>query len=181
MIPLAWSRFNDVGWILSDKGESGVDTVFTLAGIYLVLGVLFLGWVIYLVLAWRGVRREAGEIYALKRERGELHSHVGEAPFRKAYIASEGPRASTYWFAAALVCVLVLPPLMAVFTRVWYEVWVLAGRDEVFATSTMVHTFFTFLFCSSVIFGVLWITMRRFYMRLPPDLRRAERKLNQGG
>jgi len=181
MMPLAWSRLNDVGWILSDKGESGIDTVFTLSGIYTVLGLLFLGWAVYLVLAWRSVRHEAGEIYTLKRERGELHPHVDETAFRKAFIASEGPRASTYWFAAALACVIFLPPLMAVFTRIWYEVWVMTGRDEVFAASTMVHTFFMFLFCSSVMIGVLWVTMRRFYLRLPPDLRQAERKLNREG
>ena len=139
---------------------------------------LFLLWALFLIWRWRATRVEAADVYAAKREYGELAAHVDEASFTQSYMRSEAPRAATYLFICAFICAMALPPAMLVFSNLWDEVWSLTGELPEAARGTLVHTFSTFLACMGVMVGVLAVAMHRFHTRTPPSLRTAIRQLN---
>ena len=142
------------------------------------LVAVFAAWGAFILWRWWQARQEAPVVYAAKRAHGELADHVDEETFIAAYRAAEFPRRHAYIFGAGVLCFIALPPLTAVFSRAWYEIWTLAGRFEPAANGTMVYTFAMFLFCMVVMIGVLYFTLKHYYTNPPDDLRQAIRKLN---
>ncbi|MEM7768297.1 MAG: hypothetical protein AAF253_12535 [Pseudomonadota bacterium] len=132
------------------------------------------------VLAWRwsATRTDAARVYAAKREQGEIAAHVDEADFRDAYVRAEAPRGATHFFLAALASAILIPPLMAIFSSLWHEVWTLTGQWAPTAQGTMVHTFSMFLMMMAAMIAILAFTMRRYHSRTPPNLRQAIQQLN---
>ncbi|MCI4643764.1 MAG: hypothetical protein MRY64_03160 [Hyphomonadaceae bacterium] len=155
-----------------------LDPVYEVPDLLILLPLLFLAWGGFIAWRWYRTFQAASTFYALKRQQGELDSHVSEEDFRAGYIEAEAPRAATYAFAAALVCALLIPPGIAIFSQLWYEVWTLTGRYEPTATGTMIHTFGTFLFCVALMVAVLYVSMKRYYSNLPPRLSEVIRQLN---
>ncbi len=145
-----------------------------------VLGVAFGLWAGVIAYRVYQARRQVGPVYTALRERGELAGHVGEPAFRRAYLAAEGPRGGIYTLVCALLCTVAIPPMMAVFSQVWHEIWLMTGRFQPAARGTLVYTFSLFLMSMGIMITVLWVGLRRYYMRRPKDLRRAVRDLNEG-
>jgi len=141
----------------------------------------FLAWGAVIAWRWAVTRSEAGEIYAAKREQGEIAHHVAPDDFREAYIRAEAPRGATYFYGAALACGLVTPPLMAVFARLWQEIWMLTGAWPPTGPGTMVYTFSLFLATMAAMMAIAAFAMRRYHERTPPNLRQAIRQLNAAG
>lgn len=139
---------------------------------------LFLAWGVFLAWQWTQTKSLASDVFEAKREQGELASHVKEDDFVDAFVASEAPRRGLYFFLAALVCAVSIPPAMALFSQLWYEVWTITGRFEPVANGTLIYTFATFVFCMALMVGVLYAAMRRFYELQPPDLKDAISNLN---
>lgn len=145
--------------------------------VWFLIGVFAL-WGLFILWRWWQARREAPIVYAAKRKHGELADHVDEATFVSAYRAAEFPRRHAYVYAAGLLCFVGIPPLAAVFSQAWYEIWTLAGRFEPVANGTMVYTFALFLFCMAVMIAVLYVVLRHYYTNPPDDLNQTIRKLN---
>lgn len=156
-----------------------LDPVFEVPHVIAIAVIGFLLWAALLAWRWWNARNFAVDVYDAKRSQGELDAKVSEEAFRAAYLRAEAPIGETHIFGAALVCTLIIPPLISVFTRLWYEVWTLAGRFEPAATGTMVHTFGTFLFCMCIMVAVLYAALKRHYNNLPPSLNEAIRALNK--
>ncbi|MEL6568730.1 MAG: hypothetical protein AAFQ22_09950 [Pseudomonadota bacterium] len=149
----------------------------------LLLSAMVLGILVWAgVLAWRWWQtfQEVGEMYARKRELGELLPHVELEDFKPAYIAAEAPVKGTHIFAAATTSLVLMPLGIWFFGALWYEIWLLAGRNEVAANGTMIHTFATFVFIMGIMIAVLYWTMKRYYENLPLSLGAAIRRLNTG-
>lgn len=140
--------------------------------------LLFAGWGALLFWQWRQTRALASEVFEAKKEQGEIARHVNEADFVDAFMAAETPRRGLYFFLSALICAVAIPPAMALFSQLWYEVWTLTGRFEPVANGTLIYTFATFVFCMGLMVGVLYTAMRRFYAFQPPDLKDAISTLN---
>lgn len=150
-----------------------VETVLLLAG----LG--FAAWGALLAWRWKSARNFAPQVYAAKRKQGELDAHVGEAEFVEAYMRAEAPRAPLYFFSAALASAILIPPMMGVFSWVWHQIWLVTGQYEPVATGRMVHTFALFVLSMLVMIGLLALSMRRYYLTAPPDLKKAIKQLNE--
>ncbi|MEL6662110.1 MAG: hypothetical protein AAFO57_01245 [Pseudomonadota bacterium] len=149
----------------------------------LMLAAMVAGIIIWgAVLAWQWWRTmtEASDIYAAKREIGELRPHVRLEDFKTVYIAAEAPVKGTHLFAAAATSMAAMPLGIWFFSALWYEIWLLAGRVEVAANGTMIHTFATFVFIMAIMIGVLYWTLKRYYENLPPSLSAGMRQLNAG-
>ncbi len=146
-----------------------------LLGLFLVTFGL---WGAFLVWRWAATRHLAGLVYAAKRDGGELAAHVSQDVFRRAFMASEGPRAATHVFVAAVICTLAIPPLMSVFTALWHEVWLLTNAPEELRKGTMVHTFCLFLLAMGTMVAVLWQAMKRYHVSASPPLATVIRRLN---
>ncbi|MEM9739061.1 MAG: hypothetical protein AAF829_04270 [Pseudomonadota bacterium] len=144
----------------------------------MVLGIL--GWGSVLALRWWQTISEADDIYARKRELGELLPHVELDDFKPAYIAAEAPVKGTHMFAAAATSMVLMPLGVWFFSALWYEIWLLAGRIEIAANGTMIHTFSTFVFIMGIMIAVLYFSMKRHYENLPQSLSAAIRRLNAG-
>lgn len=142
----------------------------------ILLGVL--GWGAVLALGWWQTFREVEDMYARKRELGELLPHVTLEDFKPAYIAAEAPVKGTHIYAAAATSLILMPLGIWFFSALWYEVWLLAGRIEVAANGTMIHTFATFLFIIGIMIATLYWTLKRYYENLPRPLNAAIRQLN---
>ena len=158
-----------------------LEPLFEAQHVLIFLLIVFLAWGALLAWQWMQTKTLARDVYEAKREQGELSSHVGEEDFVSAFVAAEAPRRGLYFFSAALVCALAIPPAMTLFSRLWYEVWTLTGRFEPAANGTLVYTFATFVFCMCLMVCVLYITMQRFYALQPPDLKDAISTLNGAG
>lgn len=154
------------------------DTLIQLPVLLTALLVLYLLWGGFLAWRWRATQRLGADVYAAKREQGELKPDVSAAAFLPAFMASEGPRAPTYFFLSALACTLALPPLMAGFGLLWEAVWQGTGAWPPTGPGTLVHTFSLFLFSMGVMIGVLAFAMRRYHLNAPPNLKRAIDDLN---
>ncbi|MEM0985909.1 MAG: hypothetical protein AAGJ32_06665 [Pseudomonadota bacterium] len=140
---------------------------------------IFLVWGAVLTWRWSTTRSDAARVYAARMEQGALAEHVTQDAFENAYLQSEAPRGATYFFAAALLVGLVVPPVMMVFSRLWFEIWTLAGRWPPTAPGTMVHTFGMFLAMMAAMIAIAAFAMRRYHMRTPLNLRQAIDALNK--
>lgn len=157
-----------------------IQPLFEVGGLYAFLALALLGWGAMLAYQWRSTWRLSDEVYDARREQGALAPHVERDAFRRAYMTAEAPRRTLYMFIAALVCTLALPPLMLMFSEVWYVIWTWTGRFEPAANDTMIHTFGLFVFSVGVMIGVLWLALSRYYSNLPPVLEDEVAKLNRG-
>ena len=155
-----------------------LDPVYQVPDLLIFLPLLFLAWGGFIAWRWYRAYTSAQLFHILKQEQGELSESVSLEDFREGYLAAEAPRAATYAFACALICAVLIPPGIALFSQLWYEAWILAGRYEPAARGTMIHTFGTFLFCVALMVGVLYIAMKRYYSNLPPRLSDIIRQLN---
>jgi len=156
------------------------EILIQLSTILTVLGLAFALWAGVIAYRLYQARKQVGPVFSALRERGELAGHVPEETFRRAYLAAESPRGGVYTLACALLCTVAIPPMMAVFSEVWHEIWLLTGRFQPAARGTLVYTFSLFLMSMGVMIAVLWFGLRRYHMRRPKDLRRAIRDLNEG-
>ncbi|MEO0465332.1 MAG: hypothetical protein AAF216_02220 [Pseudomonadota bacterium] len=155
-----------------------LDPLFEAQHVAYFLLFLFLAWGALLAWQWMNTKALAKDVYEAKREQGELADHVDEDTFVDVFTAAEAPRRGLYFFLSALVCGLAIPPAMALFSNLWYEVWSLTGRFEPVANGTLVYTFATFVFCMGVMVAVLYLAMKRFYALQPPNLKDAISNLN---
>ncbi|MEO0754348.1 MAG: hypothetical protein AAFY85_06070 [Pseudomonadota bacterium] len=142
------------------------------------LALAFLAWGCVLVWRWQQTQRDASVIFSAKREQGEIATPVTEADFAAAYVRSESPRAATYFYLCALVCAVLVPPAIAIFSSAWDEIWALTGGWPPTARGTLVHTFSTFLAAMGTMVAVLAFAMRRYHSNTPPNLRQAIQDLN---
>lgn len=155
-----------------------LDPVYEVPDLLILLPLLFLAWGGFIAWRWYRTYKSADAFYALKQQQGELSGTVSAEDFRAGYLAAEAPRAATYAFVSALLVAVLIPPGIALFSRLWYEIWTLTGRYEPTATGTMIHTFGTFLFCVALMVAVLYLSMKRYYSNLPPRLSDVIRQLN---
>lgn len=154
--------------------DNFISVELLLAGI--VLGIV--GWGAVLALGWWQTFREVEAVYTRKRELGELLPHVTLDAFKPVYIAAEAPVKGTHIFAAAATSIVLMPLGIWFFSALWYEIWLLAGRVEVAANGTMIHTFATFVFIIAIMIATLYWTLKRYYENLPKPLSAAIRQLN---
>ena len=140
--------------------------------------VALFAWGAHLGWRWKSTRDFAPEVLAAKQAAGELPGNVQDAEFTDLYVRSEGPRAATYFFVCAAVVFLLLPSFVAGFNQVWIMLWKLSGRNPVFETGTLIHSFSVFLAFMFVSIGLLAIAMRRYYALMPPTLKQVIRDLN---
>ena len=155
-----------------------LDPLYQVPDLLILLPLLFLAWGTFIAWRWYTVWKSAEAFYALKQDQGELSTSVSGEAFRTGYLAAEAPRAATYAFVSALLVAVLIPPGIAIFSQLWYEIWTLTGRYEPVATGTMVHTFGTFLFCVALMVAVLYVAMKRYYSNRPPRLSDVIRQLN---
>lgn len=146
--------------------------------IYASLCVSLLAWGGFVVWRWKEARDFAGEFLALRKSSAEIPDDVSEVEFTPLYLASEGPRAQTYLFICALFVTVALPLVATTFNIVWNVLWNAMGRSLVFEVGTLIHTFCMFLGFMGVIVGVLALSMRRYYSKMPPNLKHVLRDLN---
>jgi hypothetical protein len=147
----------------------------------LVIVCLLILWGASLYWRWQTLRRQAPEIFAAKREAGELASHVDQAAFSAAYLHHEGPRAETHAFVAGLITGLGLAPYVTAFNGAWRILWRAMGAPPVYETGTMLHTFFLFIGILGFILLTGVIVMRRYYRTPVSNFRRAIDQLNKAG
>ncbi len=155
-----------------------LDTLFTVPQMVAFLLVVFALWGSFLSWKWWQTVSQAELIYMTKRELGELRADVSLEDFRKGYIQAESPRAQSYFLASALASAILIPPLMTVFSRLWYEIWSLTGRFEPAANGTLIHTFALFVFSMLVMITILYFAMKRYHTVRQPRLRDVMRELN---
>ncbi len=145
----------------------------------LVIVALLALWGAGLYWRWHQVGVQGPQIYAAKRETGELGAHVSESAFLAAYRQHEGPRAETHVYAAGLIVGLGLAPFVWAFNTVWRALWRANGAPPVYETGTMIHTFLVFIAILAFIFLTGYIAMRRYYRAPAGNLRRAVEQLNK--
>ncbi|MGH1422816.1 MAG: hypothetical protein ACRBEQ_13460 [Hyphomonas sp.] len=148
--------------------------------IYACLFVALLAWGCFVLWRWKDTREFASEVLALRKQSAEIPEDVTAAEFTPLYMASEGPRAQTYLFLSALFVTVMLPVFASLFNLVWGVFWAGAGRPPVFEVGTLVHTFCMFLGIVGLIVGVLALSMRRYYSKMPRDFKHVLRDLNEG-
>ena len=146
---------------------------------FIALAVL-IAWGIHLGWRWKKARDFAPEVLAARKAAGELPEAVSAEEFTDLYLRSEGPRAATYFFACATIVFVLLAPFVSVFNRIWYMIWQMSGRNPVFETGTLIHSFSIFLAFMIVTIGFLAVAMRRYYALMPPTLKQVIRDLNGG-
>lgn len=155
-----------------------VDTFFTIEGVLAFMALLFTCWAGLIAWRWKQAADLSREVFQIKRDAGELESHVDEESFHKGYMRAERPRAMGYFFLGAVASAVSIPPMMGVFSRAWYEIWTLTGRYAPAAVGTLIHTFALFVFSMVVMITILWFAMRHYYTHPQPDLRDIVRQLN---
>lgn len=156
-----------------------LDPLIEVGGLYGILLAGLLAWAAWVAWQWHATWVLSAEVYEARREQGALAEHVDKAAFRRVFMAAEAPRRALHMVLAALAFILVLPPLMLVFSQVWYQVWTWTGRVEQVANGTMIYTFSLFLCAMGAMIGILWLAMRQYYTNLPPVLEDEVAKLNR--
>ncbi len=149
---------------------------FSFAAILVV--AIFAGWGAYVAFRWRQTYRLADDVYAAKREQGELGGGVEASAFKAAFVRAEGPRLATYMFAAGLACLILAPAAISVFNVVWDEMWNLSGRPPVFTRGLLLHSVLTIFVYVGLFFSICGLTMLRYHRNAPPSLRSEIRRLN---
>lgn len=137
-----------------------------------------IAWGVHLGWRWKKAKDFAPQVLAAKKAAGELPEDIGEAEFTDLYLRSEGPRAATYFFVCAALVILLLAPFVAGFNQVWRMFWQMSGRNPVFETGTLIHSFSVFVAFMFVSIGLMTIAMRRYYVLMPPSLKQVIRDLN---
>lgn len=136
-------------------------------------------WGASLYWRWTVVRTQAPEIFAAKREAGELAPHVSAEQFAAAFAHHEGPRAESHIFGAGLIVGLGLAPFVWAFNAIWRILWRQVGAPPVYEVGTLLHTFLVFLAILTFIVATGFVIMRRYYRAPSGNLRRAIEQLNK--
>ena len=129
------------------------------------LAVVLLGW--YL-LAMRGLRREAREVFGQKRADGLLPAGLAEAPFEAAWLRAHAPRHLVYIAIAALAVGTVFPLASWVVNAIWRWFWVNTPMMEAIEPGSIIQVFAGAVIVSfATIVLVALPLMRRYHARRP--------------
>ncbi|MFN7164635.1 MAG: hypothetical protein ACK4P2_07435 [Hyphomonas sp.] len=147
--------------------------------IYFALVFAVAAWGVHLALRWKQARDFAPELLKARKATGELPEGVKEDEFTDLYLRAEGPRASTYIYACAVLMTLLLAPISTGFNMVWDAFWTLSGQSPVFEQGTLIHTFSFFLTIMGLTIALLALALHRYYTLTPPNLKQVIRNLRE--
>ena len=147
---------------------------------FLILACILLVWGGHLAWRWKQTRDFAPNVLAARQADGDVPADVTAVEFPPLYLLSEGPRAATYFYLCALFVSVLIAPVASFGNAVWVTLWRATGRNLVFETGTLIHTFSVFLAIMGFIILLLAVAMRRYYALMPPNLKQVLRDLNGG-
>lgn len=145
------------------------------------LAIILLIWGALIAWQWYSVYRFSRKVFIARRKTGEILAHVEEGKFVKAYVQSEGPRATTYLFACAVLATIFVPAGMTAFSFSWQFFWQLTSEPEVFRRGTMIHVFAMVLAGMAVMILVVVLGMRRYHSNVPVKINKLIDTLNKSG
>lgn len=144
----------------------------------LILAGILLVWGGHLAWRWKQARDFAPNVLAARQADGDVPADVTAVEFTPLYLRSEGPRAATYFYLCALTVSVLIAPVAGLGNAIWVALWRATGRNLVFETGTLIHTFTMFLIMMGFMILVLAIAMRRYHTKMPPPLKHIIRDLN---
>lgn len=144
-----------------------------------VAGVIL--WGIFLVFRRFQLPAEAEKVHAAQVENGDVSAKVDKEAFLQSYVRTETPRFANYLCVTALICLVLVPFLAALFfpaASPFYEVAQTRGLDRtttIFAD--MAGGVVQFVLVMAVCVGILFATIYTYYRRRPPSHRSVVRQL----
>lgn len=142
------------------------------------IGLFYLVWAGVVAIKWFSAKKLQEELYPKYIKDGTLKPGVAADDFSKMFMRVEGPRFGLYLFAAACIVPFLIVIVVRLFNLIWGVVWKRTGELPWFEVGELPHSLMLVFLYVAILFGMAWITMRRYHSRAPGSFKTELSKLN---
>jgi len=146
--------------------------------VLLAVALVYLIWGSILAVKWNTTRQLQQEVYPLYIKDGSLKPTVTEDDFAQMFMRVEGPRFGLHLFVAALAAPFIIVIALRVFNFIWDFVWKRTGELGWFEVGELPHSLMVVFLYVAILFGIAWVTMRRYHLTAPRSFKTEMRRLN---
>lgn len=136
----------------------------------LILVVIGSGGLLFLIWRYVDARRSAAYEYDVMIRNEEIPATTERDVFERAFLRIHGPRAAAYGLLSFLTVIALLPLVVWLIDYVWFRIWFVSGRPDVFAQGELIHSFILSVVTMACFAGIAALFMYRFHKRAPGTL-----------